>query len=176
MLSLFQIRGMWLSLVGQRVKKWKNAVGSRIKSYFVVWTDEVWTTHEEPGGTAGVGTRILSRRSPPSSSHTQRAITWDASYSCIMWRETCPTFLRLLTPSLLTATLIAYWQFKRRSWSERCVTVLCLHDVTHKTYTYQSHLTSLREIIFVCSENSRKISKCNTGLTFKPVGTYERLG
>lgn len=92
-----------------------ETAGSGIMRYFGICVDELRKTYEEPDGTAGTGTTILVHSSPPSSCQHKRVLTCDAVRSCIMEREARRMSWRLLTPSLLVATLIAYWQFKRRS-------------------------------------------------------------
>jgi len=130
----------------------EETAGSGIMRYFGIWMEELRKTYEERDGTAGTGTTILIHSSPPSSFQHKRFLTCDAVLSCIMEREARRMSWCLLTPSLLVATLIAYWQFKRRSWSGGCVKVEYLRDFKYKLTLINS--TNVRESIFVCSENS----------------------
>jgi hypothetical protein len=111
------------------------SAGNGIMRYFGIWVDEQRKTREEPDGTACTMTSILILSSPPSSLQYKIILTCDAVRSYIMERKAGRMFWCLLTPSLLAATLIGYWQFKRRSWSEGCVKLEYLRDVKHNTYT-----------------------------------------
>ena len=97
----------------------REPAGNGIMRYFGIWVDELRKTPEEPDGTAGTGTTVLIKSSPLSSLQHKRVLTSDAMRSCIIEREAHLMFWRLLTPSLLAATLIAYWQFKRRKLIRR---------------------------------------------------------
>jgi hypothetical protein len=100
---------------GAASEEMREPGGKRYHALLWHWVDELRKTCEEPDGTPCIGTSIVIHSSPQSSSQHKRVLTCDAMRSCIVEREARHMFWRLLTPSLLAATLIAYLQFKGQS-------------------------------------------------------------